>query len=149
MQLQALQFQDQILLTLDCPRSLFRRPNSKQHRVPLHPFSAFAFSHRCDTSTQRYTYDVEPADINVPVAAFSCRCRHADFTNSNDSSCSLRVVLYKTREANEIGLHCVHTRLAFSEAYKNQIRSLDRQFLATRHTATSKAVHQTPLRAEG
>ena len=50
--------------------------------------------------------------------SFNRCCRHADFTNSNDSSCSLRVVLYKTREAIEIGLHCVHTSLVFSEAFK-------------------------------
>ena len=32
---------------------------------------------------------------------------------------------------------------------RNKIRSLDSRFLATRHTATSKAVHQTPFRREG
>ena len=41
-----------------------------------------------------------------------------DFTNSNDSSCSVPVVLYETREANEIGLHCLYTSLVFSEACK-------------------------------
>ena len=57
-------------------------------------------------------------DVNVPTVTFNCCCRHADFTNSNDSSCSLRAVLYETREANEIGLHCLHTSLVFSEAFK-------------------------------
>ena len=71
------------------------------------------------------SYDVDhvcmkskPVDVNVPAAAFNRCCRHADFTNSNDSSCSLRVVLYETREAIEIGLHCVYTSLIFSEAFK-------------------------------
>ena len=63
---------------------------------------------------------------NVPTAAVNCCCRHADFTNSNDSrstsSCSLRVVLYETREATSL---------------RNQIWSLDSRFVATRHTATS------------
>ena len=58
--------------------------------------------------------DVEPADVNVPAAALNCCSRQANFTNSNDSSGSLRVVLYETREGNEIGLHGVHTSLVFS-----------------------------------
>ena len=62
----------------------------------------------------------KPVDVNVPVATFNRDCKHADFTNSNDSSCSLRVVLYETRETNEIGLHCLHTSLVFSEAFKKQ-----------------------------
>ena len=32
---------------------------------------------------------------------------------------------------------------------RNKTRSLDSRFLATRHTATSKAVHQTPFRRGG
>ena len=37
------------LWTVSCR---FKRQNSKQHRVRSRPFSAFAFSRRCDTSAQ-------------------------------------------------------------------------------------------------
>ena len=43
----------------------------------------------------------------------------------------------------------MHTSLVFSETFKKPIRSLDSRFLATRHTATSKAVYQTAFGAEG
>ena len=82
----------------------FRRQktaNSKQHRVRLHSVSVVTRAHNARS------YDVDhgcmksmPVDVNVPAAAFNRCCRHADFTNSNDSSSSLRVVLYETREAN-------------------------------------------------
>ena len=75
--------------------------NSKQHRVRLHSVSVVTRAHNARS------YDVDhgcmksmPVDVNVPAAAFNRCCRHADFTNSNDSSSSLRVVLYETREAN-------------------------------------------------
>ena len=97
--------------------------NSTEY-VRIHP----ARSHSVSVVTRAHnarSYDVDhgcmkskPVDVNVPAAAFNRCCRHADFTNSNDSSCSLRVVLYETREAIEIGLHCVHTSLVFSEAFK-------------------------------
>ena len=87
-------------------------------------------SHSVSVVTREHntrSYDVDhdcmkskPVDVNVPAAALNRCCKHADFTNSNDSSCSLRVVLYETREAKEIGLHCVHTSLVFSEAFKKQ-----------------------------
>ena len=99
--------------------------NSKRTEyVRIHPVR----SHSVSVVTREHnarSYDVDhgcmkskPVDVNVPAAAFNRCCRHADFTNSNDSSSSLRVVLYETREAIEIGLHCVHTSLVFSEAFK-------------------------------
>ncbi len=45
----------------------------------------------------------KPVDVNVPAAAFNRCCKHTNFTNSSDSSCSLRVgslYVYETREAN-------------------------------------------------
>ena len=98
-----------------------KKANSKQHRVRSHSVSVVTRAHNARS------YDVDhgcmkskPVDVNVSATAFNRCCRHAHFTNSNDSSCSLRVVLYETREANEIGLHCVHTSLVFSEAFKKQ-----------------------------
>ena len=75
--------------------------NSTEH-VRIHPVRSHSVSvvTRARTTYAR-SYDVDhgcmkskPVDVNVPAAVF------ADFTNSNDSSSSLRVVLYETREAN-------------------------------------------------
>ena len=100
-----------------------RTANSTEY-VRIHPVRSHSVSVVTRAHNAR-SYDVDhgcmkskPVDVNVPAAAFNRCCRHADFTNSNDSSCSLRVVLYETSEAIEIGLHCVHTSLVFSEAFK-------------------------------
>ena len=99
--------------------------NSTEY-VRIHPVR----SHLVSVVTRAHnarSYDVDhgcmkskTVDVNLPAAAFNRCCKHADFTNSNDSSCSLRVVLYETREANEIGLHYVHTSLVFSAVFKKQ-----------------------------
>ena len=97
--------------------------NSTEY-IRIHPVRSHSVSIVTRAHNAR-SYDVDhgcmkskPVDVNVPAAAFNRCRRHADFTNSNDSSCSLPVVLYETREAIEIGLHCVHTSLVFSEAFK-------------------------------
>ena len=104
-----------------------RTANSTEY-VRIHPVRSHSVSvvTRAHTTYAR-SYNVDhvcmkskPVDVNVPAAAFNRCCRHADFTNSNDSSCSLRVVFCETREGNEIGLHCLHTSLVFSEAFKKQ-----------------------------
>ena len=121
MQLQAL---PDLSLRTVCGRFRRQKTANGTEYVRIHPVR----SHSVSVVTRAHNarlYDVDhgcmkskPVDVNVPAAAFNRCCRHGDFTNSNDSSCSLRVVLYETREAIEIGLHCVHTSLVFSEAFK-------------------------------
>ena len=74
------------------------------------------------------SYDVDhvcmkskPVDVNVPAAAFNRCCKHADFTNSNDSK-AVVFELFSTKQEKliEIGLHCMHTGLVFNEAFKKQ-----------------------------
>ena len=62
-----------------------------------------------------------PVDVNVPAAAFNRCCKHAHFTNSNDSK-AVVFELFPTKQEKliEIGLHCVHNSLVFSEAFEKQ-----------------------------
>ena len=87
----------------------------------------------------------KPVNINVPMAAFiNCCYRHADFTNSNDYRCSLELFFKKQEKLIEIGFAlCAYQSGLLVKRLRNQIRSSNSRFLATRQVATSKAVHHT------
>ena len=92
------------------------------HPVRLHSVSVVTRAHNARS------YDVDhgcmkskPVNVNVSAAAFNRCCKHADFTNSNDSK-AVVFELFSTKQEKliEIGLHCVHTSLVFREAFKKQ-----------------------------
>ena len=60
----------------------------------------------------------KPVDVNVPVAVFNCCCRHAEITKTTTLAVVFELFSTKQGKLNEIGLHCVHTNLVFSEVFK-------------------------------
>ena len=59
------------------------------------------------------------------------------------------VVLYETREANEIGLHCLHTSLVFSEAFKKLNPVFRRPISGYAAHSDIKGCSPDPIRPEG
>ena len=127
MQLQALpDIAHSGLFAVDLDVKKQQTANSTEY-VRIHPVRSHSVSVVTRAHNAR-SYDVDhgcmkskPVDVNVPVAAFNGCCKHADFTNSSDSkSVVFELFSKKQDKLIEIELHCVHTSLVFSEAFKKQ-----------------------------
>ena len=112
----------------------------------------FAFSLRCNTSSQCYGTtsimtdclgDGSLSTSTFPQWRLIAAVELQISQHSNDSSCSLQVVVYKTRDMDSTA--CIPV-WSIVKRLRNQIPFLDSRFLAIRHTATSKAVHHTHFR---
>ena len=73
------------------------------------------------------SYDVDngcmkskPVDVNIPAAAFNRCCKHADSQTATTVAVVFELFSTKQEKLIEIELHCVHTSLVFSEAFKKQ-----------------------------
>ena len=123
--------------------------NSTEY-VRIHPVC----SHSVSVVTR--AHNARSYDVNHGCTSTFTRLRLIAAVNMqiSQTATTLAVVfeLFSTKQEKliEIGFFCTACIPVWSlvKHLRNKIRSLDSRFLATRHTATSKVVHQTPFHRE-